>query len=335
LNYNGKKYLKDCLDSLLRSSYPNYEIIVIDNNSSDDSVAFIAQNYEQLKLIRMERNEGYSRAYNLAFKHAKGKYFVLLNFDVITDHNWLTPLVQAAEKDSNIAALQPKLLSTIDKGYFEYAGASGGYIDKYGYPFLRGRIFYTIEKDNGQYNSEADVFWTSGAALFIRSQVLIKSGSLDEDFFLHMEEIDLCWRLNLLGYRLKVIPESIIFHHVGASLPQGSFMKYYWNHRNNIIMLIKNLERKKILKTLIGRLFFDLINIKYSILLRRDLNHAFAILKAYGWIVTHFKLILKKRKEIQRLRLVSDKNFEHLIYRKSLIIDYFIKGKKTFQSIEF
>jgi len=335
LNYNGKKYLKDCIESLLHCSYLNYEIILIDNNSTDDSISYLKNNYSQIKILLMERNEGYSRAYNIALKQAKGKYCVLLNFDVIVHPNWLDYLVAAAEQDDTIAALQPKLLSAIDQGYFEYAGASGGYIDKYGYPFLRGRIFYSIEQDMGQYNDAVEVFWTSGAALFIRSEVLHKSGLLDEDFFLHMEEIDLCWRLHLQGYRLKVIPQAVIYHHVGASLPQGSFMKYYWNHRNNIIMLLKNIEHKKLLNIMLPRVILDFINIFFSLIINFDSKHAFAIIKAYGWILTHLKLIVRKRKEVQHKRLVQDEQFQHLIYNKSLIMAYFLKRRQTFTSLKF
>jgi GT2 family glycosyltransferase len=261
LNYNGKEYLKECFDSLLEGTYPAVEILLIDNNSTDDSVQFTRENYKGIKVVQTYANNGYSRAYNIAFKYASGKYYVLLNNDIKVNSDWLHPLVDAAEKDKSIGALQPKILSLIDKDYFEYAGASGGFIDKYGYPFLRGRIFYTTEKDCGQFDDDAEVFWTSGAAMFIRADVLKTSDVLDEDFVHHMEEIDLCWRLHLTGFKLKVIPASVIYHYAGATIKPESFMKLYWNHRNNIFMLIKNVEGKNLFKLLFVRYILDCINI--------------------------------------------------------------------------
>jgi GT2 family glycosyltransferase len=283
----------------------------------------------------MTKNEGYSRAYNIAFNQANGKYFVLLNFDVKVDANWIKPLVAAAEKDATIGALQPKLLSMIDEGYFEYAGASGGYMDRYGYPFLRGRIFYNIEKDEGQYDDECEVFWTSGAALFIRSDAIKASGNLDEDFFLHMEEIDLCWRLHLVGYKLKIIPSSVVFHYVGAALPQGSFVKLYLNHRNNIIMILKNLEWRNLFAILLARITLDSINIIYSAFIKFDIKHAWAIIRAYLWLFINISFILNKRKIVQSQRVNRDADYWNLIYPRSLIFDYFIRGKKTFSSLKF
>ncbi len=187
LNYNGLRFLKDCFDSLVKCSYPNFEILLVDNNSTDESAAFTRKNYPRVKIIQTGGNKGFSWGYNISFEHAAGKYFVLLNNDVAVDPGWLEPLVAAAEADDRIGALQPKILSMIDRQSFEYAGASGGFIDKYGYPFLRGRVFYTIEKDYGQYDNETEVFWTSGAAMFVRAEALLKSGRLDEDFVFHME----------------------------------------------------------------------------------------------------------------------------------------------------
>jgi GT2 family glycosyltransferase len=244
-------------------------------------------------------------------------------------------LVTVAESDSTIGALQPKLLSLIDKGYFEYAGACGGFLDKYGYPFLRGRVFYTIEKDEKQYDNLSEVFWTSGAALFLRADALKRSGDLDEEFFLHMEEIDLCWRMHLVGYKLMVIPASIVYHYVGAALPQGSFMKLYLNHRNNIMMMIKNLGKKNLLPTILIRTILDIINIFYSSIVKLDFKHAWAIIQAYLWLVFHPKLIIYKRRSVQNLRTVEDDQFSNLIYPRSLILDYFVKGKKTFSSLIF
>ncbi len=335
LNYNGKKFLKACFDSILKSTYSNFEIALVDNNSTDDSVAFTEANYPMVKIIQTGKNGGYSRAYNIAFGKSSGKYYLLLNNDVVVEKNWLEPLVNVAEADEKIAALQPKIRSLIDDGYFEYAGACGGFMDKYGYPFLRGRIFYTIEKDDGQYDDETEVFWTSGAAMFIRAEALKKSGDLDEDFVHHMEEIDLCWRLHLVGYRLKVIPDSVIYHYAGATIKADSFKKIYWNHRNGIFTLIKNLETRNLIIKGFLRFKLDMINILHASIGQFDFKHAYAIIKAYVWLLLHIPLMHQKRKEVQKLRVVPDKDYHYLMYNKALVFDYFLKNKKTFQSLNF
>jgi len=335
LNYNGKKFLKACFDSILKSTYTNFEIALVDNNSTDDSVAYTQTNFPSVKIIQTHENGGYSRAYNIAFKEAEGKYYILLNNDVVVAKNWLEPMVEAAESDSKIGALQPKIRSLIDDGYFEYAGACGGYMDRYGYPFLRGRIFYTIEKDEGQYDDESFVFWTSGAAMFVRAEALKKSGDLDEDFVHHMEEIDLCWRLHLVDYRLKVIPDSVIYHYAGATIKADSFKKIYWNHRNGIFTLIKNLEKGNFVKVLFIRYLLDMINVLQAVFGQFDFKHAYAITKAHIWLLLHFRMMLQKRKEVQNIRTVPDKNYHYLMYDKILVFDYFLKGKKTFKSLDF
>jgi GT2 family glycosyltransferase len=335
LNYNGKMFLKECYDSILKSTYQNYELILVDNNSSDDSVVFTQAHYPIVKIIQTHRNAGYSRAYNIAFKEAKGKYYLLLNNDVVVDKNWLEPLVNVAEENHKIGALQPKIRSLIDDGYFEYAGASGGFLDKYGYPFLRGRIFYTIERDEGQYDDETFVFWTSGAAMFIRAEALEKSGNLDEDFVHHMEEIDLCWRLHLVDYQLKVIPRSVIYHYAGATIKVDSFKKIYWNHRNGIFTLIKNVEKANLAKILIIRYLLDVINVVHAAFGQFDFKHAYAIIKSHLWLVFNVRLMFKKRKEVQKIRIVPDKKYDFLIYNKTLVFDYFLRKKKTFSSLNF
>ena len=335
LNYNGKQFLQACFDSLLAGTYQNYEIVLVDNNSSDDSVAFTKENFSQVKILQTGSNAGYSRAYNLALRAARGKYAILLNNDVEAAANWLEPLVAAAENDQSIGALQPKIRSLIDEGYFEYAGASGGYMDIYGYPFLRGRLFFTTEKDEGQYDDETEVFWTSGAAMFLRVSSLEKSGYLDEDFVHHMEEIDLCWRMQLTGYKLKVIPESVIYHYAGATIKPDSFMKLYWNHRNGIFMMLKNFELVSLIRVLAIRIFLDFSNIFFAAFIRFNFSHAYAIIKAYVWLLFHPGMILEKRKDVQEIRSIPDKYLWPMLYRKSVVKDYFIKGNKTFRSLSF
>ena len=335
LNYNGKKFLKECFDSIKSGNYKAIEILLIDNKSTDDSVTYTKNDYPDIRIVQTHANRGYSRAYNIAFNHARGKYVVLLNNDVRVDPDWLQPMVDLAEKDHKIGALQPKILSMTDPGYFEYAGASGGYIDRYGYPFLRGRIFFTIEPDEGQYQDEQEVFWTSGAAMFLRKDAIEKSLNLDEDFVHHMEEIDLCWRLHLSGFRLMVVPRSVIWHYAGATIKSDSYMKLYWNHRNNIFMMIKNLETRNLFLILPVRMLLDFINIFSAVLIRQNFRQSFAIISAYFWLIINLGLIFRKRRVVQQIRAISDRQVFRLVFPGSIVFKYFILRKRTFTSLKF
>ncbi len=332
LNYNGKKFLDDCFQTVLDASYPNFETIMIDNLSTDDSVEYTQKNYPQVEIFQNGVNGGFSLAYNNAFKIAKGKYFVILNNDVKVEKNWIEPLVKEAEKDSEIGALQPKLVSMIEPEKFEYAGASGGFLDKYGYPFVRGRVFDTVENDNKQYDDTTQVFWTTGAAMFVRAETLKKSGNLDVDFVHHMEEIDLCYRINLTGYKLKVVPDSLVYHYGGGIISYDSYKKLYWNHRNSVFMLLKNLETKHLFTILIARFFLDLMTVGWS-LLQLNFKRFAALIHAYFWLLLHPKMILKKRKEVKKIRTVNDKEIFKLMYPKSIALQYFLKKKKTFTEL--
>ncbi len=333
LNYNGQQFLKDCFESLRACTYPNFTVMMVDNLSTENDVEYVTQNFPEVQIVQTGSNSGYSRAYNIAFTKSDAKYFVLLNNDVKVNPDWLEPLVEAAEKDETIGALQPKIRSMVQEGYFEYAGASGGFMDYLGYPFMRGRLFFDIEKDEGQYDDATELFWTSGAAMFVRASALKKSGNLDEDFVHHMEEIDLCWRLHLAGYKLKVIPKSMILHYDGGTIKPFSFMKLYWNHRNGIFMLFKNLSSQKLLSTLFKRYMLDTINIIYSALIRFDFQHSRAIIKAHFWVWAHLRFILKKRKETQKNCITAPQEVEKLLFPKSTILQYFLFGKKTFSDL--
>ncbi len=334
LNYNGKKFVHALFESLFKSTYASVEWIMVDNASSDDSVAYTERHYPDVKLIRSDKNLGYTGGNNLGIKAAQGKYLVLLNNDVEVAPDWLDHLVRAAEEDVRIGALQPKLQSMINRGYFEYAGASGGFIDKWGFAFLRGRMFDTIEFDRGQYDDEREIFWASGAALFLRRSALDDVGILDETFFMHYEEIDLCWRLHLNGYKVKVIPQSKVLHYVSASLPAANFMKLYWNHRNSLILLIKNLSSRRFFSTLFQRYILDGVAGIHA-LIGLEPKRIFAILKAHFWIYTHALVLARKRKNVQQSKKAVDKEFEHLIYPKSIVMDYFLKKKKEFHTLGF
>ena len=332
LNYNGMRFLKDCFDSLKNSGYPNFETVLLDNLSTDESVSYIQKNYPETRILQTGSNSGYSRAYNHAFENCSGKYIVLLNNDVKVRPGWLGPLVDEAESYDSIAALAPKLVSMHDTTLFEYAGACGGYLDIFGYPFARGRVFFTLEKDIGQYEDNATVFWVTGAAMFVRLSALKQCGNLDVDFVHHMEEIDLCWRMNLAGFKLKVVPKSIVEHYGGATIIPDSYRKTYWNHRNSIFMLFKNLERKNLFIILFKHFLLDqmasawfFVNLKW--------HKVFAVQWAQVWVLAHLGMILRKRKEAQKVRKVSDESIFKIIYPRSIAMRYFVHGEKTFQQL--
>src|ERR1700749_3754016 len=240
LNWNGRKFLEQFLPSVLASTYNNKKIIVADNASTDDSISFLQQSFPSIRIISNPGNEGFAKGYNTALQQIESDYFVLLNSDVEVTPGWIEPIIALMESDRSIAACQPKILAYNNKHQFEYAGASGGWMDNFGYPFSRGRIFDVVEDDNGQYNDAQPCFWASGAALFVKAAVYKELNGLDEYIFAHQEEIDLCWRMQLAGYKVYVQPASIVYHVGGGTLPHGNSRKVFLNFRNNLVMLAKN-----------------------------------------------------------------------------------------------
>jgi GT2 family glycosyltransferase len=237
LNWNGINYLKQFLPSVCASTYPNLEIIIGDNASTDESVVYVRDNYPQVKIIINDQNYGFAGGYNKILTQLDHDYFILLNSDVEVEPNWIEPVISLMESDSKIAAAQPKILSQANKHSFEYAGAAGGFIDDFGYPFCRGRLFDTLELDKGQYNESSEVFWASGAAFFIKRPNWLEMNGLDDDFFAHMEEIDLCWRLKNEGYKIMYCADSQVYHVGGGTLQAESPFKTYLNFRNNLVLL--------------------------------------------------------------------------------------------------
>ncbi len=281
LNWNGENLLRTYLPSVVENTNSDIaDIIVADNGSSDASLEMLKSDFPSVKIIKFTTNHGYAEGYNKAIKSSRYKYTVLLNSDVSVPKGWLEPLYDFCENNPETAACQPKILSISDPEKFEYAGASGGFIDRMGYPFCRGRLFDTIETDIGQYDDIIDIFWASGAALFIRTEVYIEAGGLDPDFFAHMEEIDLCWRIHLLGWKIKVIPQSIIYHLGGGSLPASNPKKTYLNFRNNLLLLHKNLPLSAGKKKLFARRLYDTMAWG-MFMLKFDFANANAILKAH------------------------------------------------------
>lgn len=292
LNWNGQKYLEQFLPALLSTTYPNTEFVIADNGSTDGSLPFLEKNYPRIRLIRFPVNHGFAKGYNEALKQVESDYYVLLNSDVEVPAGWLQPMVNLLESDKNIAACQPKLRWFLDKKMFEYAGGAGGWLDKYGYPFAKGRIFDVCEEDRGQYDQAEPIFWASGAALFIRAGVYHEMKGFDEYFFAHQEEIDLCWRMQLAGYRIYSCPASMVYHVGGGTLPQGNSLKTFLNFRNNRIMLSKNLPLSKKLWVVPVRNFLDGVS-AWKGLLTGHGGYFIAVLRAqlafYKWWFFHRK----------------------------------------------
>ncbi len=321
LNFNGVEFLRKFLPNVLSQS-PQAEVIVADNCSSDNSIEFLKHTHPTLRIILIPTNLGYAGGYNAALSQIDAEYFVLLNSDVEVTKNWLDPLIQFLDKNKDYAAVQPKILDFNNKTHFEYAGASGGHLDKLGYPYCRGRIFDSIEKDNGQYDSIQDVFWASGACLIIRSKDFNAIEGFDADFFAHMEEIDLCWRLNNAGRKLACIPTSVVFHVGGGTLNKTSPFKTYLNFRNNLIMLAKNLPLIELFTILPIRIILDLLaGIKFW--KDQTSDHLIAVLKSQIDFIRRFPRAMRSRKSVQKRAQKS--NF--------LVFEYFIRHKETYNQL--
>ncbi|HEX6846303.1 MAG TPA: glycosyltransferase family 2 protein, partial [Chitinophagaceae bacterium] len=280
LNWNGQNYLEKFLPSILVTAYDNKEIIVADNGSTDGSVSFLEKHYPQVKLIRFNQNNGFAKGYNLALQNIQADYYAIINSDIEVQPGWLTPIVELLEQDELNAACQPKLLSYNHKNTFEYAGGAGGWLDSYGYPFARGRVFDVCEEDNGQYDTTQRIFWTTGAAMVVRSHVFHEMKGFDEYFFAHQEEIDLCWRMQLAGYYLYCCPSSVVYHVGGGTLPRGNSLKTFLNFRNNQIMLYKNLPWSHKWLNIPLRILIDAVSALKGLFMC-DGGYFFSILKAH------------------------------------------------------
>jgi GT2 family glycosyltransferase len=332
LNWNGENFLQQFLPVLIQNTDPDIEIVVADNCSTDHSVDILRDKFPAIRLILLDKNYGFAGGYNLALSQLQSRYFVILNSDVEVTPHWITPLIDFLDDNNEVAAVMPKIRSFRQKQSFEYAGAAGGFIDKYGYPFCRGRILDSIEVDNGQYDDAVEVFWTTGACMVIRSKVFFEVGGFDESFFAHMEEIDLCWRMLWKGYKLYCVPQSIVYHVGGGALPAENPFKTYLNFRNNLFLLFKNLEQKKIYSTLLKRSLFDSLAF-FNFLIHGKIKFALAIIKAYNSFFHSLHSLKNYREKNINLKRASSMQFQHLIYSKSIIIQYYLKGKKKYSHI--
>ncbi len=326
LNWNGREFLSRFIPGVL-SSLPAYaQLIIADNNSTDDSVAFLRTHYPGLRIIQNTENGGFAKGYNDALKQVEATYYVLLNSDIEVPPRWIEPIVEMMEKDENIAAAQPKILSYYHRDTFEYAGAAGGFIDTYGYPFCRGRIFETLEKDEGQYDDICEIFWATGAAMFVRSKVYWELDGLDESFFAHQEEIDFCWRAKNVGYKIMYNGNSHVYHIGGGTLPKRSSRKTFLNIRNNLTMLYKNLPEGPLHRILFLRLLLDgLAAVKFAI--GSGFSEIIAVLRAH---IAFYKRIpqLRKMRKIRKAGKVSK------IYDRLIVLDYYVLAKKYFNKLD-
>ena len=331
LNFNGKKHLETFLPSVINTSYSNAKIIIADNGSSDDSLAFLAANYPGITCLQRHTNGGFAGGYNWALSLVDADYFVLLNSDVEVTPNWLEPMVSLLDSNQQIAACQPKILSFSNKEYFEYAGASGGWIDALGYPFSRGRIFDVCEKDNGQYNHPEPIFWATGASLFIRASCFKQVGGLDESFFAHQEEIDLCWRLQRAGYLIMTCPSAVVYHVGGGTLPRGG-RKVFLNFRNNLLMLGKNLPFSELIWKIPMRFCLDAIS-AWKGVLQGDFSFFYAIVKAHMSVMSIWTKQLLNGE--QKRDLMPKKPMSALtgVFSGSIIWRYFVKKQTKFSEI--
>ncbi|MBP3944334.1 glycosyltransferase family 2 protein [Sphingobacteriaceae bacterium WQ 2009] len=298
LNWNGRFFLEKFLPSVYNSSYPNIEFIVGDNASTDDSIDFIKKNYPQITILENDQNYGFAGGYNHILSRVEADYYVLLNSDVEVKPNWIEPVIALLESDSTLVAAQPKILAYHRKTHFEHAGAAGGYIDRFGYPFCRGRLMQHVEEDLGQYNDVQEIFWATGAALFIKAKAWQEAKGFDEDFFAHMEEIDLCWRLQKLGYRIAYCPDSTVYHVGGGTLNTSNPKKTYLNFRNNLFMLQKNLPLGQAILTIGIRFWLDLLAL-IVFLTQGKFKDAWAVSRAHQHFFKYFFKNARKRTDNQ------------------------------------
>jgi GT2 family glycosyltransferase len=332
LNWNGKKILSQFLPSVLKhSASPFTRVYIADNNSRDGSVDYIHSTFPEIEIITFNKNLGYARGYALSLPQISAKYYVLLNSDVEVTENWLDPLIALMDQNSNIAAVMPKIRSYNQKEYYEYAGAAGGFIDKFGYPFCQGRILTHIERDEGQYNLTREVFWASGACMLLRAEAYSRTGGLDGDFFAHMEEIDLCWRLKRLGYSIWYCPESLVYHVGGGTLPNDNPRKLYYNYRNSLYLLFKNISRAGFLTILPLRMFLDGLSATVY-LLQGKFSFCFAVLRAHIRFYLSLRMLVHKRKIYNRI--IAKTNVDQ-IFDGSIVYSFFVQQKRRFSDLNF
>ena len=328
-HWNGIETISECLESLSHTNFDSFEIIVSDNASTDGSQKWIKDNYPKVRLLENDQNYGYAGGCNKGAEIANGKFLLFLNNDTVQDPDWLGHLIRCIEKNDEIAAVQPKILNYFDKNIFDYAGGSGGHMDMFCYPFARGRLFLEQEKDKGQYDTAEQCFWASGTSILVRKDLFNEAGEFDKVFFAHMEEIDLCWRLQAMGYQIWVEPRSIVFHKNAVSLPMHSHRKYYLNHRNSLLMLLSNYSLPNAFYIGTIRIMLEFIALVYAIV-KFDMNHASGIIRSLSWVVLHPFTIMVRRKRFKKLRKFKDSHILKKLFNKPIVVLHYLSGKKTY-----
>ena len=332
LNWNGLHHLKRFLPSICQySDAPGTKVIVVDNGSADDSVEYIRQTLPEVEVITFSENFGFAPGYYKALKQIEAEYFVLLNSDVEVTPGWLEPLVAAMDADPGVGACMPRMRDYQHRDYFEYSGAAGGYIDFFGYPFCRGRLLSSVEKDTGQYDDNKYIFWASGACMFLRSMAYFRAGGLDSDFFAHMEEIDLCWRMRRIGYTVQAIPESIVYHIGGGTLPNNNPHKLYLNYRNNLYLLFKNLPPSKLVPVILIRMILDGMS-AMAYLFSGSTGFFKAVIKAHLAFYSNIPQLVRKR---IALKGAIGKAHIKEIYPGSILFNFFVRKRRYFSELEW
>lgn len=332
LNWNGKAMLAQFLPSVCTfSKGEDIVVVMADNGSTDDSVAFVKEHFPDVQIVLLDQNYGFAEGYNRALGQLDAEYFLLLNSDVEVTENWLSPLLSYMDAHPDVAACQPKIRAFHNKAFFEYAGACGGYLDKYAFPFCRGRIFSNVEEDKGQYDSVADVFWATGAALMVRSDDYLSAGGLDGTFFAHMEEIDLCWRMRSRGRRIVCVPDSVVYHVGGGTLNVENPRKTYLNFRNNLLMIYKNVPESFLKRVMLARFFFDYVAVA-QYCAKGDFANAKAIFRArreFRRIRADYDAKRRENLSLQTLPMIPE------VLNRSLVFASFLMGKKKFSDLTF
>ncbi|MES2703817.1 MAG: glycosyltransferase family 2 protein [Bacteroidota bacterium] len=331
LSYNGTKWHELFLPKIIEQAHTGYDVVLADNASTDDTLQYVQENFPSVKTLQIPINRGFANGYYEALKQVKAKYYILLSADFEVTDGWFPPLHRAMEASDTLAACQPKIRYWREREKFEYAGAGGGFMDNFGYLFCRGRIFFDIEKDDHQYDDNIEVFWASGGCLMVRADLYHKVGGLDHDFYAHMEEVDLCWRLKNIGYRIGYIGSSLVYHVGGSVISYGSPAKLYYNFRNNLILLLKNEKGTKLLWLFPLRFVLDGVA-GLRLLLTGNPRQTLTIIKAHFHFYRDLRKWLRRRYEIKKL--ITRRN-EEGIYPRSIVWDYFLLGKKKFTSIKW
>lgn len=330
LNWNGAKMLRRFLPNVLDFSRDEAVIYVADNASTDNSLEVLKTHFSEVRLVLLDRNWGFAEGYNRALRQVEAEYYVLLNSDVEVSHHWLTPLIEFMDNHPDVAACQPKLLSENDRDKFEYAGASGGFIDRFGYPFCRGRMFDTVENDDGQYDYATEILWATGACMVVRADDFMQAGGFDTRFFAHSEEIDLCWRLRLAGKKIYCIPDSFVYHIGGGTLPKNNPMKTYLNFRNNLTMLYKNLPENDLRRVMSVRFLLDYVA-AFQALLSGRIGDFCAILKGRKAFRKWMPEYKKVREQIQAMRKIDNVTG---IYGRSILWQYYVKRHRRYSELD-